>query len=39
MIDKYFKTVIDKEYRGVSPKELSPLVLAYIGDAVYEMLA
>ena len=26
--------ILKKEYDGVSPRELSPLVLAYIGDAV-----
>ena len=39
MTDEYFSKVLEKEYDGVSPRELSPLVLAYIGDAVYEMLA
>lgn len=39
MTDEYFAKVLEKEYSGVSPKELSPLVLAYIGDAVYELLA
>ena len=39
MTDKYFEKVLEKEYKGCSAKELSPLVLAYIGDAVYEILA
>lgn len=39
MTDEYFAKVLEKEYRGVSPRELSPLVLAYVGDAVYEILA
>lgn len=39
MTEEYFAEVLKKEYGGVSPKELSPLVLAYIGDAVYEVLA
>jgi len=39
MTDEYFAKVLEREYNGVSPKELSPLVLAYIGDAVYELLA
>lgn len=26
------------DYRGQDPKQLSPLVLAYIGDAVFEVL-
>lgn len=39
MTDEYFAKVLEKEYKGVSPRELSPLVLAYIGDAVYEILA
>ncbi len=39
MTEEYFSEVLKKEYGGVSPKELSPLVLAYIGDAVYELLA
>lgn len=34
MTDKYFEKVLEKEYKGCSAKELSPLVLAYIGDAV-----
>jgi len=29
---------MQKYYRGENPRELSSLVLAYIGDAVYEML-
>ena len=28
---------IQKSYSGENPKELSPLVLAYIGDAVFEL--
>ncbi|HCT65024.1 MAG TPA: ribonuclease III [Lachnospiraceae bacterium] len=28
---------IQKSYGGENPKELSPLVLAYIGDAVFEL--
>lgn len=39
MTEEYFAKVLEREYNGVSPKELSPLVLAYIGDAVYELLA
>ena len=39
MTENYFTEVLEKEYNGTSPRELSPLVLAYIGDAVYEMLA
>lgn len=39
MTEDYFAKVLEKEYDGVSPRELSPLVLAYIGDAVYEVLA
>lgn len=39
MTDEYFAKVLEKEYRGASPRELSPLVLAYVGDAVYEILA
>ncbi|MEA4972613.1 Mini-ribonuclease 3 [bioreactor metagenome] len=39
MTDEFFAKVLEREYDGVSPKELSPLVLAYIGDAVYELLA
>ncbi|GFI62045.1 mini-ribonuclease 3 [Clostridiales bacterium] len=39
MTEEYFAEVLEREYGGVSPKELSPLVLAYIGDAVYELLA
>ncbi len=39
MTEDYFKKVLECEYGGVSPRELSPLVLAYIGDAVYEVLA
>lgn len=39
MTDKYFEKVLEKEYKGCPAKELSPLVLAYIGDAVYEILA
>ena len=39
MTDEYFAKVLEKEYNGVSPRELSPLVLAYVGDAVYEILA
>lgn len=38
MTEEYFTKVLEREYNGVSPKELSPLVLAYIGDAVYELL-
>lgn len=29
---------LKKHYSGGNPRELSPLVLAYIGDAVYEIL-
>ena len=39
MTEDYFAKVLEMEYDGVSPRELSPLVLAYIGDAVYEVLA
>ena len=39
MTEDFLKTTFENAYAGVSPKELSPLVLAYIGDAVYEMLA
>lgn len=39
MTDEFFSKVLMKEYDGVSPRELSPLVLAYIGDAIYEVLA
>ena len=39
MTEELFSKVLNNEYGGVSPKELSPLVLAYIGDAVYEILA
>ena len=39
MTDEYFNKVLEREYKGVSPRELSPLVLAYVGDAVYEILA
>ena len=39
MTEELFSKVLNNEYSGVSPKELSPLVLAYIGDAVYEILA
>ena len=39
MAEEYFSKVLEKEYNGASPRELSPLVLAYIGDAVYEILA
>ncbi len=39
MTEEYFSKVLEKEYNGSSPRELSPLVLAYIGDAVYEILA
>lgn len=38
MTDEFFAEILKKEYDGVSPRELSPLVLAYIGDAVYEVL-
>lgn len=30
--------IFEKEYKGVNPKELSPLVLAYIGDSIFEIL-
>lgn len=39
MTYEFFAKVLEREYNGVSPKELSPLVLAYIGDAVYELVA
>lgn len=39
MTEEYFSKVLEIEYNGASPRELSPLVLAYIGDAVYEILA
>ena len=39
MTDEYFNKVLEREYKGASPRELSPLVLAYVGDAVYEILA
>ena len=39
MTEEHFSKVLEKEYNGSSPRELSPLVLAYIGDAVYEILA
>lgn len=33
------EVIFDSEYiKGANPRELSPLVLAYIGDGVFEML-
>lgn len=32
-----FTAIMNKEYKGANPRELSPLALAYIGDGVYEM--
>ena len=28
-----------EQYKGIKARELSPLVLAYVGDAVFEILA
>lgn len=30
--------ILQAEYQGANPRELSPLVLAYIGDAIFEIL-
>lgn len=34
----FFEKILGEEYKGVNPRELSPLVLAYIGDAVFELI-
>ena len=36
-MEDIIKTIAN-QYKGQNPRELSPLVLAYIGDAVYEIL-
>ncbi len=37
-MDNEFLVSAFKEYNGVNPSELSPLVLAYVGDAIFEVL-
>ena len=41
MEKEFLQLVMEQEYgkKGVNPKELSPLALAYIGDAVFEIFA
>ena len=36
-MEQDFLSIIAGKYKGMNPRELSPLVLAYIGDAVFEL--
>ncbi len=36
-MEQDFLSIVAGKYKGMNPRELSPLVLAYIGDAVFEL--